>query len=139
MEFNAQRMVDMIDFLETEVEKNHFDMRSWVKTNLKDSQKIKQALTKKSDAHHCQTAACSWGYAPLIWPEDWDYEAGDRYARIKPLNRFARIQMWDWFGISFAEVLELFEDDKAMKRNLKQQIIKLKRFLSEKGYKIVSE
>jgi len=147
MKFEAQRVVDMIDFLETEVKENHFNMKTWITTSITTPSKVKKALKSKSNSTHCKTSACSWGHAPLIWPLDWHYvnryPATSGYIAVRPLR--SESKPWDeryimnWFGISLDEVDRLFVGSYAMRRTLKQQIKRLKKFLDEKDYEMVEE
>jgi len=165
----AQRMVDMIDFLETEAVKENFDMGSYLgdsnpnnhynfqdlnkELKLRNNKSIDKLIKKRLRIPSCGTSACAWGCAPLIWPRSWKYMGGihKNFGYSHQISIFKKSRkrqaffynsdgdIEEWFGITWKEANHLFDGDRAMRRSLKREIQVLKTFLKNKEYEIVEK
>ena len=87
------KLIQLADFLETEVEDSRFDMFHWASEGFSQ--------------YRCNTAACALGWATVIWPDelkisddnsiyyrpdlsskyaDWDFDAGAAFFNIMRLE-----------------------------------------------------
>ncbi len=57
----------------------------------------------------CGTAGCAIGECPVIWPEDWCFNAGGTPVLNNSL--WVRRSVFTWFDITESEYYHLFEPD----------------------------
>lgn len=137
----AGRCLTLAWFLRTEVPEECFDQGVWGNTRDASLEKKKVSLTPT-----CGTSACALGWATTVWPKrfrmNFQYSEDDHLSGVVEyfngkswekcgLTDAQRKPLAEWFGLSLAELYEVFGPWPC---STKQKAAQIEEFVQRHGY-----